>query len=372
MTATKLRAAALALAAAVYICFPAPTWCSDQQSISAGNSKASQKGCQKTEDESAPLTKPTCYSSPLSRHSALQGGWQHLSTAQSPYWNLSCPIEWSKYSCVHQDAARHASQARKLHFEPTDCTLPPIGNQQLPTGQRVVFFGDSLIRQVFISMACLLSNHVVKTELHWPECGGKQPEEWPCHEAPNCIACGPHSGFRKAIIHLSGGSQLEYRSSLPEMGPKDVLIMETGVHGNDPQAMTLARIAKIRHLLDQNSTIIWFVTPQDAFKSSAGDGMYNVEFLTKTGAPIGFPCENIVLPVRSQGEWRALNQSKRVLSQLFGVIELANLHEQGHAKVGGRKGGFGDCQHYCMPGVPDLFARAVFAMLQAVGKSYDA
>eukprot|EP00966_Prymnesium_polylepis_P184863 4284420-Prymnesium_polylepis.1 len=53
----------------------------------------------KTEHTSAP-----CYfHDPSSRFAALEGTWVNSKRQRTPtYWNLTCPFEWSKYSCVHQ------------------------------------------------------------------------------------------------------------------------------------------------------------------------------------------------------------------------------------------------------------------------------
>jgi len=106
-----------------------------------------------------------CYSKRDERFASMRGSWTEApATNRASYWNLSCPMEWSKYSCVHQGAHAHAEHSQKLTFEPSACSLPDIGMQSyaLPRGRRIVFIGDSLIRQVFIAFACLLSPHVEK------------------------------------------------------------------------------------------------------------------------------------------------------------------------------------------------------------------
>ena len=91
------------------------------------------------------------------------------------------PLEWSKYSCVHQGQAARAAAAAGRGFAPAGCALGgawrPRGN-----GTRVFFWGDSLLRQVFIAMACGLhaAGRVVDAAADWPPCGAA---EWPCHGA---------------------------------------------------------------------------------------------------------------------------------------------------------------------------------------------
>lgn len=323
-----------------------------------------------------------CYSSPRSRFAPLQGAWaaRNNSSAAPPYWNLSCPLEWSKYSCVHQGSEAHALASRALSFEPTDCILPSIHHRLLPRGRRTVFLGDSLIRQVAIALACHLSAGIERYDVKWPRCGIKS-KEWPCHSQANCVKCGPHSGFHGAYVHLLGGSTIVYQTQIraKALRPSDILVVEAGVHG-DLNAAIQGQIHFIEalgtFLSEKNGTVIWLVTPPEAFPSSSGNGNYDATFLasqresSRASGHIYSPgCEASVPPWRSEGEWRELHGHRGGIlpsSMLAGVVELAGLNHQGHAKVGGGVGSFGDCQHYCMPGVPDLMARAVFAMLVAI------
>lgn len=60
------------------------------------------------------------------------------------------------------------------------------------------------------------------------------------------------------------------------------------------------------------------------------------------------------------------------ISELFidGIVSLEGMETLGRAKVGGLVDGhnltFGDCQHYCMPGIPNQMARAISMMLTSV------
>ena len=272
-------------------------------------------------------------------------------------------MEWSKYSCVHQGAYAHAKNSQKLTFEPSACSLPDVtmNSQVFQSGRRIVFAGDSLIRQVFIAFACLLFPHVQSYNAGWQKCGGRA---WACHNTLNCIKCGAHSGFGKGNVTLVNGSSLHYDRSIDwSIAPRstDVYVVETGVHGNDPHTMAQHRLREfVTRLLSANSTVIWLITPQESFPSASGNGLYNATFLAGRAKTM---CAKSSRAVRSAGEWQALHEEHRILSKLAGVIELDGLNHQGDAKIGGGVGAHGDCQHYCMPGVPDFLARAVFAML---------
>lgn len=73
-------------------------------------------------------------------------------------------VEGSKYSCVYQGESAHADAAARRHFVPNGCSLASPGpgdwEKVFTPGRTVYFVGDSLVRQVFIAMGCLLSQYL--------------------------------------------------------------------------------------------------------------------------------------------------------------------------------------------------------------------
>jgi hypothetical protein len=295
-----------------------------------------------------------CFADPSDRFHALSGTWTK-SSASLAYSNLSCPLEWSKYSCAHQGAVAHSRTAASLRFEPTGCRLLHLAGERsvaraFPSGRRVWFVGDSLLRQVLIAMGCTLP--LARTEADWPPCSRRG--RWPCHETLNCIDCGPHSGFNRVSLHLVGGASLHYTtrgasatSELPsEVRAGDVVVIQPGVHGSSRRSLAVAERA-----LRRNASAIWLVTPQDVFKSPGGDGSYNVSYLRKiarTQRSSDLSCAAWTPPTRSRAEWAALRRAPELLRRLSGVVDLEGLNGLGDAKVGGGVGSFGDCQHFCV------------------------
>jgi hypothetical protein len=321
------------------------------------------------------MAPPTCYTSLASRHATLRGAWRTLQASEqtqpaATYYNLSCPLEMAKYSCVHQRQEAHAQRARDLTFEPADCVLPHgvEGRGAFLPGRRIVFMGDSLAKQAYIAFGCLLSSGVQSIDdVAWEACEGAPQQfngSWPCGGDSNCITCGAHSGFHTARVELIGGSSLHFVEQLnqlnpPSPQPTDAYIIETGVHGNLPIAMATARLRLVRELLSFNSSVTWMITPQEFFPGDR-NGYYHHLW---RGSSRYSACASKVEPARSTGEWKALRGDPSVLNRLAGVVELDGLNHLGSAKVGGAPGRHFDCQHFCMPGVPDLLARAVLAML---------
>ena len=113
--------------------------------------------------------------------------------------------------------------------------------------------------------------------------------------------------------------------------------------------------------------VIHMETPPQSFPGPP-DGAYDTEQLVP-GLPQG--CTGRVQNVRFQREVAAVRQAG--LSDVVDAhLSLEGLNTLGRAKVGGGVGTYGDCTHYCMPGVPDVLAQALFTLLVQLLGSADA
>lgn len=126
-----------------------------------------------------------------------------------PYWNLTCPLELSMFSGAHmgQDdyirrawAAREESEKAVVYFAATDFSALK--------GRRIVFVGDSMMRQVFISMACLAWDRVIDYSIPWFHRRMVRIRQ------PNTIGSGPHSKFEEGRVLLKGGIELIYHHGI--------------------------------------------------------------------------------------------------------------------------------------------------------------
>lgn len=120
--------------------------------------------------------------------------------AASPYLygNLSCPFEMSKYSCQHmgEDFLPQAVASRELVSEHI-ASIAATAARLLPPGARVYMVGDSLMRQLWIALACMLTTashaggRTATPVLGWYD----KDNGWLCHGTSNCVPRGNHSGF---------------------------------------------------------------------------------------------------------------------------------------------------------------------------------
>jgi hypothetical protein len=240
--------------------------------------------------------------------------------------------------------------------------------------QTIHFIGDSLMRQKFIAMSCLLESHITHQEVSWActiDSTGKKRIEWPCHETKECVKCGEHSGFVRAKVDFANGAKMRFVSKAdakdPTHGivkPWDTVLIEPGIHGESKQLAD--KIFKdgigghsLQSILSLNVTLVWVVSEQDAFKSPHNTGNYDPKYI---GSHLG--CARVVKPTRSTAEWGVLAGHPALLQGFHGVVDFEGLNEQGDVKIGGGVGTFGDCQHYCMPGLPDVYVSAIFTLLK--------
>jgi len=123
------------------------------------------------------------------------------------YFNLTCPFEMSKYSCVRQGSMARAMNA--LNFAWQGANLERAQDAVVTAsrgafrGRRVVIVGDSLSRQVFISLGCILGRYVAASHINWER-------SWPCGGTRHCLGSGAHSGFHTAWFRLLDGGEVHF------------------------------------------------------------------------------------------------------------------------------------------------------------------
>eukprot|EP00494_Astrolonche_serrata_P028047 UN28312 len=126
------------------------------------------------------------------------------------YGNLTCPFEWSKYSCEYQGNSYSDVYSSHLKFInvnkdkqcavsnrfDVDTFLETLGTRNL------YFFGDSVMREQFISLACMLWSNQAYKSVFTP-----WKEKWKCRSI-NCIESGAHGGFDYGCIILKNDQKI--------------------------------------------------------------------------------------------------------------------------------------------------------------------
>jgi hypothetical protein len=336
---------------------------------------------------------PLCYSNRESRKRPLLGDWKIDLTKPPPYWNLSCPLEFSSYSCVLQEKYEQAEYSAYTQFLPKDCRiideeekddLTTLHLKTLLQNRQVHFWGDSFIRQVFLAWSCLLHRRGWVKSMHipWRQCEGRG--HFPCGDRKtvfrrmkNCIPCGEHSGTLDPItIELFGGTLLTSgkmfeASDLQNLTTNSILIMAPGAHG-DAQTSGLRQKFALQKAMDEYwheniPTMIHIVTWESHFGTPDRRFVPPKQLMGTLKERIDggehIPCHDTYDGDRFQNEYNLLES---MIDHIDGILWLDGTNNQGRSKVGvgnGPRGSMGDCQHFCLPGPPDQMVRAMETLL---------
>jgi hypothetical protein len=320
---------------------------------------------------------PLCYQSPESRRNMLPGTYVDIGYRMARYWNLSCPLEMSKLSCIHQGAnVSRANYAANLHFVPSNCVLlsreDMLPYLALHTNLNIVFFGNSLIRQVMTGLICDMHamGLLASLPITWISCSENRP--YPCHGTMHCIQCGEHSGAEEFTAHLIGGGSLRFVWSHKmdvDLGSDtsriDLVIGQRWQESVDERFMDNFYDFRLQHSLPVPKLVIFFsygahfVNGGELYNE--GDhqpsGIYNETYLSEVRRSRGVvPC------LRSAGSDPTWYDSNHAVFKKWvpeGYIWLQGTNDLGDAKVGNAVGKFGDCQHFCLPGPTDEIARGL-------------
>lgn len=300
------------------------------------------------------------------------------------YNNLSCPFEWSKYSCTHQNNFERATAS--LAYIMRNWRAIPMEN--IGVQRRLLLVGDSSMRQVFIALGCQfwMENAISSHSVDWLR-------RWPCHGTKNCVPGGVHSGFNTGSVILNNRSIVQEIHYIPhsgslkknEMGilrrwanewndtksitfgsnlaiPKapnsilsahDIVVFNLGFHFDRQRVELLQLLDRFGRAVVQTPgtfTLIYMKTFTQHFQTT--DGSYS---LLPPPPPPG--CQNTTqVNARQRHEMLILREGVNVDSILdAGDSDLGYLH------IGGV-----DCTHYCIPGVPDIVARKLVNQLHSL------
>ncbi|KAL7465580.1 hypothetical protein ACHAXS_005896 [Conticribra weissflogii] len=236
---------------------------------------------------------------------------------QVGYFNLSCPFEMSKTSCAFLENSDEDRARTRVSAEYYKSNIDVIrnafknaffgGDNSQNTAKRVFMTGDSLTRQLFISLVCnaftLYSGLIEHVEVNWKEVD-------PCRNPSLCkIKGGEHGTFDAASVKFRGGMEVHFvphkgfkdkgtaevhvlerlaaeasnmgrvtfgrRTAMKPGGPVDVLVYNVGIHFGmdefrDKLKFFVDKVTTplIRKNLSARPRIVYFTTPTQHFNTS--------------------------------------------------------------------------------------------------------
>lgn len=317
------------------------------------------------------------------------------------YFNLSCPFEWSKYSCARMargpqgaDVVRASTEHYLRNLDAIRSAIERAASSDAGgRGRRVFFAGDSLLRQLYVGIACAAWSHaggdlIESAAIPWKD-------DWPCmHEDACFVAGGTHGGFDASSLRLRNGMELHFvphrgfrdeatseadvlerlrsdiaefggvtfggKTAMPPGGPVDVLVYNSGIHYGMGQTrknvnhfanwiarplMEIERAQNATHPSDgrrySRPRTVYVTTPSQHYNTYDGQWQQGMSAENKKCV------DEIESNPRADLEKELLTPGVNVDAVLdYDDLSLGRLHVHK---------GF-DCSHYCMPGVPDVVA----------------
>lgn len=323
---------------------------------------------------------------------------------ESLYYNFSCPWEMDKYSCVQQGQTEKAEASRRWLMQNrqviVDTLLPSSGNV-LPAGTRLILTGDSTVRQIFISLACLLHSfgHRPDVHLQWAN-------HWPCFSKRHCVSGGPHSGFDLSSILLTNGAEIHFlphggaptikgdfykhmyhrmKTEAPRTNGHPELWMEDGSFTDANDGASSIPFSRRSNTLGRGDVIVASVGLHhpptrheelchdlvDLAKTLQGTSDTDAAQLWYLSTPAQhFPTRNGQYVKKAQRAKRCRNSTdtnpRLVIEQkVFAEAPFIRFLDYDDLDLGYFHIGLGiDCSHYCMPGPPDRVAVRLLRQLQ--------
>ena len=321
------------------------------------------------------------------------------------YWNLSCPMELSMFSGAHMGGDFLArAQKAKILARSSLSTFESVDWSALEN-RRIFFVGDSLLRQVFISIACLNWDRVENYAVPWFEKRGVSTRH------PNTIGSGAHSKFEEARVLLKGNVELvfhhgiggllelgkEYQSHDPDLWIKDCYMKKpfTTVTPKFPESnhhmdMSTLQVTREKIVLKSSDVVVINGSVHterllnlhnilDLLKCRKqmkyDEGSWPTLLYVMTGAS-HFPTETGAFEEDLLGREDDFGCTTESSFRGYQTDELQTLkghlpilgkeildieYKQGDLHVGGK-----DCLHWLQPGIPDLLAADVTSFIAAL------
>ncbi|XP_004303340.1 PREDICTED: protein trichome birefringence-like [Fragaria vesca subsp. vesca] len=318
----------------------------------------------------------------------------------------SCPLIDEQFNCIRN--GRPDKDYQKFKWQPKDCTLPRLDAShmiELLRGKRLVFVGDSLNRNMWESLICILRNSA-KDKSKVYEAHGRTHfrgeasysfifkdynftveffvspflvREW---EMPD------KDGSKKETLRLDlvGRSSELYKDA-------DILIFNTG------HWWTHDKTAKGKDYYQEGSHVYgelnvleafrkalttwsrWVDASVDTAKSMVFFRGYSASHFSGGQWNSGGQCDSETLPIFNETYLRPYPPKMLVLEKVLknmkhhitylNITRLTDFRKDGHPSIyrkqhlspEERKSPIQDCSHWCLPGVPDAWNEVLYAEL---------
>ncbi|KAH0722908.1 hypothetical protein KY290_005573 [Solanum tuberosum] len=342
--------------------------------------------------------------------SVNHGKWMFNSLIKPLYTDRTCPYIDKQYSCIKN--GRKDSYYLHWEWKPDDCMLPRFDPEvalQKLQGKRLMFVGDSLQRNQWISFICLVESVIPKDkksmkrgrvhsvfkakeydatiEFYWAPFLVESNTDIPIKSDPKQRIIKVDSISQRAKNWL-GADILVFNTYVWWMsGLKTKALwgeFENGEEGYEELETAVSYRVALRtwanwidSTIDPSKTKVFFTTMSPSHQKNKEWGNVN-----------GIRCFNETRPVTKKGHWgtgsnkemmnvvASVMRRMKVPVTVLNVTQLSEYRIDAHTSIYGELQGklltneqradplhFADCIHWCLPGVPDTWNQLLFAYL---------
>ncbi|XP_074580407.1 xylan O-acetyltransferase 4-like [Curcuma longa] len=325
-----------------------------------------------------------------------------------PYQEGDCEFLSKQVSCLQN--GRPDTLYQKWRWQPKNCSLPRFDARRMLEwlrGRRMVFVGDSINRNQWESMVCLMQTVVPRgrrsrivdgsriifpikeyrasIEFYWApflvESNSDEPE---FHSIPVRVI-NPDS-VEKHAAHWKGADVLVFNSYIWWMNDPRMKVLRPGAknwteHQEIERREAYERVLRtvfdwVDHNLDPNSSSVFFMSMSPLHGRSMNWGNPNGVKCAKEGEPIWNMSE--VNIGTEMGLWtlarKATASTARVPVTFIDITAMSERRKDAHTSVFTMQQGkvltpeqqadpakFADCLHWCVPGLPDTWNQLIYA-----------
>ncbi|KAM7276999.1 hypothetical protein ACFE04_018865 [Oxalis oulophora] len=320
-----------------------------------------------------------------------EGKWVYNPESVPPYNELQCPFVNRDFTC--QANGRPDSEYVKWSWEPTGCTIPKFNGLDLAErlrGKRLAFVGDSISRNQWESMVCLLYSALPPSKTKTQTTGGANA--FRSEEYDFSVEFFWNS-FLVQLEDVNGTKVLnlnEISTTSKQWQDADILVFNTG-HWWVTQRWDIYRY-KGKLIKDMKKNFPFKVAINTwAQWMDANINRTKTRVFFRSYSPVHSCFENL----KPLDDYRYGSYPKpiydtveRTIKSMATEIEYLNItkltqfradahpgyyiHKRGRRLLSRKnKHQGGDCSHWCLPGLPDTWNSILYAKLLRTRKSTD-
>ena len=279
-----------------------------------------------------------------------------FSRTKAAWQEHACPAEINTYSCYWQNQSRAAEVENIVEHG----DFAALRFLHLVQGRTLVFVGDSVLLQFWQSVVCRLNKEGFKYQIGW-----YSHRKFQCPWGPQHCHIEYACAYHPMICYVKD-FYLELSPELFryfDLGADDVVVLNFGLHAHDPSdlKMKLDVFSQKLQLLQPKPVVFWAETPPQHFPGN-GSGYYTDEMRRHYHR-----CAPLDMDVARTLDWRN-RVAETVMGKIVPIIPLwdvSAIHWNAHVIHSNiRALSRVDCTHYCLPGVPFHWAKALLQTME--------